>query len=90
MREISVCTASQMSEWPMTRPRTPASHRTLVVTARAAKPDPALPDRPPRGLAWGNRAPSAAPLLPAHAAPAPAPLRAPRGTAAPLDSLIET
>lgn len=41
----------------MTRPRTPASHRTLVVTAQAAKPDPALPDRPPRGLAWGNRAP---------------------------------
>lgn len=50
------------------------------------KAGPALPDRPPRGLAWGNRAP----LRGAPAARAPAPLRAPRGTAALLISLVET
>lgn len=50
------------------------------------KAGPALPDRPPHGLAWGNRAP----LRGAPAARAPAPLRAPRGTAALLVSLVET
>lgn len=75
----------------MTRPRTPASHRTLVVTAQAAKPDPALPDRPPRGLAWGNRAPlRGAPAARARCPGTRSPESASGGTAAPLDSLIET